>query len=55
MIENQLFGQSLVNKLETQRNTDIVYMQISYMFACVVLLFHSQRVRTIRNGIRKDS
>ena len=54
MMGNKLIGQSLANK--RQRETPAsgnVYMQISY--ACVVLLFHSQRFRKIRNDTRKDS
>ena len=47
MFENKLIGKSLANEKTN------VYMPISY--ACVVLLFYSQHVRKIRNGIRKDS
>ena len=51
MIGNKLIGQSLANKKQKDRPGN-VYMQI---YACVVLLFHSQHVRKIRNGIPKDS
>ena len=53
MIGNKLIGKSLANKKMKKRLTGNVYMPISY--ACVVLLFYSQHVRKIRNGIRKDS
>ena len=50
MMGNKLIGQSLANKKQKDRPGN-VYMQICY--ACVVLLFHSQQVRKIHNGIRK--
>ena len=49
MMGNKLIGQSLANKKQKDRPGN-VYMQISY--ACVVLLFHSQHVRKVHNGIR---
>ena len=52
MMGNTLIGQSLANKKQKDRPGN-VYMQISY--ACVVLMFHSQHVRNVHNGIRKDS
>ena len=50
MMGNKLIGQSLADKKQKDRPGN-VYMQISY--ARVVLLFHSQHVRKVHNGIRK--
>ena len=50
MMGNKLIWQSLANKKQKERPSNS-YMQISY--ACVVLLFHSQHVRKVHNGIRK--
>ena len=54
MMWNKLIGKSLAyKKQKIDRQCAQMYMQISY--ACVVLLFYSQHIRKIRNGIFKDS
>ena len=53
MMGNELIERSLANK--RQREIPAMCIYANKLYACVRFLFHSQRIRKIRNDIRKDS